>query len=174
MIVMKKVFFCSTLMLLCLVPVMGQLKHVKGISNIGITGGINSTGYLFGIDYSHYLQPKWILNANLRYETGKVESTSSKNCFVSGGVDYTCFELWEFLYFNAGLSFFSGFEKLVSNEARVDDVINYTFGLAGNFNAELYFSSRFLFQIKAEQYYSPLSKFGKWFPIYSLSLKYCF
>jgi len=171
---MKKLFL-STLFILCLIPAMGQLKHVKGISNIGFTGGITGNGKLLGAGYSHYLQPRWILNVNAVLETGKVESTNLKNFIVSGGVDHTFFEAGESLYLNAGLSLYTGLEKLTSTEKGAGGTVkNYTFGPAGNINVEWYFSSRFLIQIKAEQYFCPLSKLGKWFPACSLSLKYCF
>lgn len=162
------------MMVLLLLPAVGQLKHVKGISNAGITCGTSGNGTLFGAGYSHYLQPKWIVNVNALYENGKVESTRFKNLIVNAGMDYTCFEAGEFLYLNAGLSLFAGSEKLTGEDARVGEKKNITFGPAGNINAELYVSPAFLFQLKAEQYYSPLSDLGKWFPVYSLSLKYCF
>ena len=170
---MQKILF-GTCLLLWLIPATGQLKHVKGISNIGLTCGITGNGHLLGAGYSHYLQPRWIMNVNALQETGKVESTMLKNYIVSGGADYTCFEAGEFLYLNAGLSLFAGFEKLTSTEKGVDVVKNYTFGAAGNINVEWYPGSRFLIQTKAEQYYCPLSKLGKWFPVYSVSLKCCF
>ncbi|MDR2916261.1 MAG: conjugal transfer protein TraO [Tannerella sp.] len=168
---MKKIII-TVLLFLLLSPVMGQLRHVKGIGNFGVTYGINKSGSLFGAGYSHYFQPNWIWNVNALYESGKVESTQFNNLIINGGVDYTCFRVGDFLYFNIGLSVFTGFEKLTSDES-TKEVKNFSFGPAGNANVELYLNSRFLFQIKAEQYYSPLSDLGKWFPVYSLSLKYC-
>ena len=156
-----------------LLPSMGQLKHVKGISNIGATYGITGNGNIFGVGFSHYFQPTWIWNVNALYEKGKVESTDFKLYIVNSGVDYTCFQSAEILYFNVGLSLFGGVEKLSTVEPRIKDVKNFIFGPAGNVNIELYLGSRFLLQAKAEQYYSPLSKLGNWVPVYSLSLKYC-
>jgi len=170
---MKKILFNSIFLFILFLPVMGQLRHVKGISNIGVTYGINENGSVYGAVYSQYLQTVWIWNINAFYETGNVESTNSEQYMISSGVDYTYFQLFEFIYFNAGLSVFGGLEKLTSNEPRIKDVQNYIAGPAGNINVELYLGSRFLFQIKAEQFYSPLSKYGKLFPVYSLSLKYC-
>ena len=171
---MKRIFFSSVLVFLLVAPATGQLKHVKGISNAGVTYGITGNSSLLGIGFSHYSQPTWTWNINAQYETGNVESTNLKHYLISGGVDYTLFETGEFLYFNAGFSLLAGFEKLSSDEAAIEEVKNFTFGSAGNINTEIYLTSKFFFQIKAEQCYSPLSKFGKWFPIYSLSLKYCF
>ena len=170
---MKKIFFGSIFLFILLLPTMGQLRHVKGISNIGVTYGINENGSVYGAGYSKYLQPVWIWNINALYEEGNIESTSLKQYIVNSGVDYTCFQSFEFIYFNAGLSIFGGLEKLTSNDPHIKEVKNYIAGPAGNINVELYLGSRFLFEIKAEQFYSPLSKYGKWFPVYSLSLKYC-
>jgi len=169
---MKRIFISVAFIFLFLVSAMGQLKHVKGISNVGVTYGITGNSNVYGVGYSLYFQPTWIWNINALYELGEVESTKFKHYIVNSGVDYTLFHAGEFLYFNTGLSVCAGFEKLTSDESP-ERVTNFTFGPAGNVNVELYLSSRFLFQIKAEQYYSPLSKLGKWFPVYSLSIKYC-
>ena len=171
---MKKIFLSFLFVFAALFSALAQLKHVKGISNAGITCGKTGNGDMFGIGFSHYFQPTWIWNVNAAYETGKVESTGLKQFFVGSGVDYTFFEAGEFLYFNAGLSLFAGLENLSSVEQNVEKIRNFTFGPSGNVNVELYFTAKLLFQIKAEQYYSPISKSGKWFPVYSLSLKYCF
>ena len=170
---MKKIFLSFALMFLLLTSAMGQLKHVKGVSNIGVTGGFCGNSNIFGVCFSHYLQPSWIWNVDGLYETGKVESTRLKHYLINSGMDHTLFESSEFLYFNVGISLFSGFEKLISEETTVEDVTNYVFGTAGNFNIEFYINSKILFKLKAEQYYSPLSNLGKWFPVFSLSLKYC-
>jgi len=172
--IMKKIIFSLSFLFILFFPAVGQLKHVKGISNFGITYGITENSNVFGIGYSHYFQPKWILNLNVLYEKGNIESTRLKNFVANGGVDYTCFQAGEFLYFNTGVSLFAGFEKLTSEESSIEDIKNLTIGPSGNINVELYLSSKFLLQIKAEQYYSPFSNLGKWFPIYSLCLKYCF
>jgi hypothetical protein len=171
---MKKLFISFSLVFVVIISAMGQLRHVKGISNAGVTCGITGNGNMFGLGYSHYFKPNWIWNINATYEAGEIESTMLKHYFLNGGVDYTIFETGEFFYFNAGLSLFAGLEKLSSHEPAVVDIKNFTFGPSGNVNTEIYFTSKFLLQIKAEQYYSPLSKLGKWFPVYSLSLKYCF
>jgi hypothetical protein len=169
---MKKVFLSSVFSVLFLFAAIGQLKHVKGISNVGITYGITGTGNVFGAGYSRYIQPVWIWNVNASYEGGKVESTKLKQYIMSSGVDYTCFKAREFLYLNAGLSLFAGFERLTSEEI-TRETKSYIFGPSGNLNIELYLNPRLIFQMKAEQYYSPLSKLGNWFPVYSISLKYC-
>jgi len=53
---MKKILFNSIFLFILFLPVMGQLRHVKGISNIGVTYGINENGSVYGAVYSQYLQ----------------------------------------------------------------------------------------------------------------------
>jgi len=170
---MKKIiFFSFSFLFLSFSTTSGQLRHIKGNSSVGLIYGETGNSYLLGVGYSHYFQPSWIWNVNILYETGAVASTKFKNYSVNGGIDYTFLKISDFLYLNAGLSAFSGFEHLTTNESS-DETKNFTTGTIGNINMEIYLNTKILVQIKAEQYYSPLSLLGKWFPVYSLSLKYC-
>ncbi|MDR0699377.1 MAG: conjugal transfer protein TraO [Tannerella sp.] len=151
----------------------GGVNHTKGISNFGISYGRSLRSNLFIGSYGRYMTNKWIFNVNAMYENGQYELTHLDGYYVSSGFDRTLFKVKDFMYFNTGLAAYIGGENLSAPELG-ETKNSFVFGAAGNVNVELFIFTQFLVQVKAEKYYSPTSKLGHFFDVYSVGLRYCF
>ena len=170
---MKKIYIVIGLLLFCF-SVPGQnMRHVKGVNMFGLTYGISKDTKLYGISLTSYMRRNLMWNATAWYESGREGSTKIDNYLLNAGVDYTPFVLVNnVLFFNIGASVNFGFETLKSNES-TDTKNKFTFGPSINTNLECYITSRLVAQIKAEQFYTPMSNLGNWVFVYSLGLKFC-
>ena len=153
-----------------------NLRHVKGISLIGVTYGISpgsdASSNLYGISFTRYLKQKISLNITGLYESGEVSATVLKNYLLDAGLDYNVFKVNNFMYFNLGLSVMLGAENLSNNEnSEKKNALFY--GGAANANIEFYLTDRIVFQVKAQENYTPGSKLGNWYPTILFGLKFC-
>jgi len=159
-----------------LVTTNAQLRHVQGVSLIGISCGIvpgaDGSTHIIGLNYSKYLQKKWILNLSGLYDSGTIQSINVKNYLFNGGVDYTTIQYGDFIYFNVGLSMLAGLESLRALETS-EKKNSFVSGPSGNANIELYFTDRIVMQVKAEQNYLTGSKLSNWYFACHVSLRYC-
>jgi len=174
---MKKIIFVSLAVITFNIAAQAQGRHVQGITLTGVSYGIapgtNRSTQIIELNYSKFLRKNWLLNLSGLYEFGAIQTTKINNYLFNGGVDYTTFQIGNFLFFNTGLSVLAGGETLKSsvNFKKKNSLVG---GFSGNVNIRIFLFDGVVLQIKTEQNHLPNSMLGKWYPSYFVGIRYCF
>ena len=174
---MKKIIFVTLAVIGFHIAAQAQEYRVQGITLTGVSYGIapgkNGTTQIVELNYSKFLRKNWMLNLSGLYEFGAIQTTKAHNYMFNGGIDYTTFQIGNFLFFNAGLSIIAGGETLQSSisSEKKNSIVG---GFSGNVNIRIFLFDGVVLQLKAEQNHLPNSVLGNWYPSYYVGIRYCF
>jgi hypothetical protein len=118
-----------------------SLKHVQGISSIGINGGYVSNGFNGGLGYTYYAKSKLLLRCKAVFESTKINKTGLTFIYLNPELMYSIIKLSNSVYFNIKAGPLVGYEML-SNSGISKKLNSVVYGGEVGLNAEFLLSSK--------------------------------
>jgi len=117
------------------------LKHVQGISSVGISGGYVTDGFNAGLGYTYYLKSRAMIRCKAIYENTNLNSTKLTFVYLNPELMYSLIKFSNSFYFNIKGGPLVGYEML-KNAAITTKMNAVVFGGEIGANAEFLLSSK--------------------------------
>lgn len=158
---MKKIIF--SLLLLPIGLYAQQVRHVKGMKDLRLGGGLTKLGTYGNLGFGYNLSSKVNIGADLLYEMADYQGLKFNSVFLLAGVTYSPYNINETLYFNIHAGVIPSYAFIADTKGLKEGTkqSGLNVGVYVGPELDLYVFNRVILNAYFKQSYLPLAYMGK-------------
>jgi hypothetical protein len=128
-------------------------KHVKGMKDISLGGGITQLGYYVDMGFHKITSQKVKMGANIAYEQGNYETYKFSSVYLFTEIRYSPFHIKEVIFFNLGGGPVVNYNMIDLSQTLEGQTKKtaFNYGVSAFVEPEIYLSDKVILYLMARQ-----------------------